>query len=206
MDGGYDEGYKACNCFWGTQPGSLILRLKEAIGDFKGLRVLDAGCGEGKNAAYLAGLGATVDAFDLSDKAIEHARVLWADHVNVNWEVADARELRISDDSYDIVVAYGLLHCLRTPTEVATLTHRLMKATRKQGFHVVCSFNDRHQELHAHPGFKPVLLPHSFFEALYMNWKLIHSSDTDLHEAHPHNNLPHTHSMTRLIARKEKTT
>lgn len=203
MDGGYDEGYKACSCFWGTQPGSLVLRLKDVIGNFAGLRVLDAGCGEGKNAAYFAELGASVDAFDISDAAIEHARLLWVNHPNVNWQVADARELPISDGSYDFVVAYGLLHCLRTRTEVEEVTHRLMRATREKGYHVVCSFNDRHQELHAHAGFAPVLLPHSVYEGLYTGWKVIHSSDSNLYETHPHNNVPHTHSMTRLIVRKE---
>ncbi|HEV7299828.1 MAG TPA: class I SAM-dependent methyltransferase [Tepidisphaeraceae bacterium] len=203
MDGGYDEGYKKCSCFWGTQPGSLILRLRDIVGDFAGLRVLDAGCGEGKNAAFLAGLGASVDAFDVSETALEHARMLWPDRSNIEWQIADARQLPISHDSYDIVIAYGLFHCLQNQREVVDLAHRLMRCTRRGGLHVVCTFNHRHQELHAHPGFSPVLLPHVFFETLYAGWSMIHHSDTDLHETHPHNNLPHKHSMTRLIARKE---
>lgn len=203
MDGGYDDGYKSCDCFWGIQPGSLILRLKDLVGDFSGLRVLDAGCGEGKNAAFLARLGASVDAFDVSDHAIRHAWALWAEHPNINLRVADARRLPMAANSYDIVVAYGLLHCLRTQAEIEGVTQRLMRCTRRNGLHVVCTFNSRHQELHAHPGFSPVLLPHTFFENLYAKWCVIHSSDTDLHETHPHNKLPHTHSMTRLIARKE---
>lgn len=203
MDGGYDEGYKSCACFWGIQPGSLILCLKDLVGDFSGLRVLDAGCGEGKNAAFLAGRGASVDAFDVSDHAIGHARALWVEHPSIKWQVADARQLPIADNSYDIVVAYGLLHCLRTQAEIESVAERLMRCTRRSGLHVVCTFNNRHQELQAHPRFSPALLPHTFFENLYAGWSMIYSSDSDLHETHPHNNLPHTHSMTRLITRKE---
>jgi hypothetical protein len=37
---------------------------------------------------------------------------------------------------------------------------------------------------------------------MYRGWTLLHQSDEDLHETHPHNSIPHVHSMTRLIARK----
>jgi len=37
-------------------------------------RVLELGCGHGRNAAYLAGLGCDVDAVDFSARAIERAR------------------------------------------------------------------------------------------------------------------------------------
>lgn len=36
--------------------------------------ILDVGCGEGRNAIFLAGLGHTVDAFDISAAGIEKAR------------------------------------------------------------------------------------------------------------------------------------
>jgi tellurite methyltransferase len=54
--GGYDDGYRACACFWGQRPGSLVPRLLEHIPDPAGVTVLDAACGEGKNAIYLARL------------------------------------------------------------------------------------------------------------------------------------------------------
>ena len=165
--------------------------------------MLDAGCGEGKNAAYLSKLGAQVDAFDVSDRAIAHARTLWAGCSNVRWQVADARRVHLPENSYDVVVAYGLLHCVRDQCEVVDLVSRLKRCTRQAGLHVVCTFNDRHQELHAHPGFSPLLLPHTFYESLYAGWSVIHCTDSNLRETHPHNRLPHVHSMTRLIARKE---
>jgi hypothetical protein len=37
---------------------------------------------------------------------------------------------------------------------------------------------------------------------MFRAWDMIEASDTDLHEAHPNNNIPHTHSMTRIIVRK----
>jgi hypothetical protein len=67
---------------------------------------------------------------------------------------------------------------------------------------LVVAFNQRRQELHAHPGFTPTLMPDSFFAELYSDWNLVFHTDSDLHETHPHNGIPHTHSMTRIIARK----
>src|SRR5262249_45035928 len=43
------------------------------LGDLTGLRVLDAGCGDGVNAVLLAKLGAVVTGIDVSPKAIELA-------------------------------------------------------------------------------------------------------------------------------------
>jgi len=53
-------------------------------------------------------------------------------------------------------------------------------------------------------GFHPCLMRHSFFVDLYDDWEILHESDSDLHEQHPHNNIAHTHSMTRLISRRKK--
>ena len=101
-----------------------------------------------------------------------------------------------------MVIAYGLLHCLPSAAEVHDLITRLQNATRQSGYNVICAFNDRHQELHAHPGFSPSLLSHADYLARYASWKMLKESDSDLTERHPHNNLEHTHSMTRILARK----
>ena len=202
MNGGYDDGYRKCPCFWGTKPGSLVRRLPEFVSEFQGLEVLDAGCGEGKNAAFLAQQGARVDAFDVSTLAIENGRRQWPDLDGVTWRVADARNEDLPANHYDIVIAYGFTHCLADEPEVARLVDRLQATCMPSGLHVLVAFNSRRQELEAHPGFHPTLLPHAGYLDLYSGWEVLTASDTDLTETHPHNQIEHTHSMTRLIARK----
>lgn len=200
-DGGYDAGYQACPCFWGTEPGSLVSALVEMVGSVHGLRVLDAGCGEGKNAQFLARLGAEVVGYDISTDALANSARF--DLIrNVKLLQGDVRQLAFSPDTLDVVLMYGLLHCFRSAAEVSETVGRLKKATRAGGAHVVCTFNSRQQDLTAHPGFTPLLLPHLFFVDLYKDWTIVLVSDTDLAESHPHNNIPHVHSMTRLIARR----
>jgi tellurite methyltransferase len=201
--GGYDDGYTKCRCFWGTTPGSLLKRLTAFCQNFDGLQVLDAGCGEGKNAAYLASLGASVRAVDVSSAAISNALATWGDIHGIVWEVADLRESAFPENHYDISIAYGLMHCLSSPQEIQAATQALKATTKAGGFILVCAFNDRHQELSAaHPDFDPTLVSHSFHMNLYSDWSILFSEDADLFETHPHNNIPHTHSLTRLIAQK----
>ncbi len=203
INGGYDGGYKCCDCFWGTEPSSLVKALAPHIHEFSGLRVLDAGCGEGKNAAFLSKQGAAVTAVDLSALAISHARRDWKTLTGINWIQADIRTMDLGVDLYDVVVAYGLFHCLELSAEIAELHSRLSRVTRPGGYHAVCCFNSRNQELEAaHPGFHPCLVEHGYYRGLYDGWEPLMESDTDLTETHPDMNIQHTHSMTRILARK----
>ena len=201
--GGYDSGYRACRCFWGPDPGSLVRRFVSDCTNLSGLHVLDVGCGEGKNAVFLAQRGAVVHAMDVSPWAIENAQRNFGSVPNVTWAVADVREVELLPDAYDLVVAYGVFHCLRDFDDVRRVVNRLQRCTRMNGHHIVCSFNNRDQDLEqAHPGFRPCLLSHASYVDLYCDWNPLFISDSDLIETHPHNNIEHRHSMTRLIARR----
>ena len=202
MRGGYDEGYERCDCFWGTEPGSFLKLMTRYENSFAGRKVLDAGCGEGKNAVFLARLGADVDAVDVSIVAIENGRRMWKREAKVRWIVADIRYLKLPQ-KYDIAVAYGLLHCLNDRTEVLAAISALQAATVRGGYNILCMFNNRHQQLDkAHSGFHPCLLDHHEYLFSYASWHVLAQSDSDLTERHPHNNIAHTHSMSRLLAKK----
>ena len=56
-----------------------MVRLLADSADLAGAHVLDLGCGEGKNAAFLATLGCVVQAWDISAAALDNAKVAWPD-------------------------------------------------------------------------------------------------------------------------------
>lgn len=198
MDGGYDEGYYACPCFWGHSPGSLVVKLLTKH-DVAGWQVLDLGCGEGKNAAALARAGAHVTAIDCSEIAISHGRQAFP-NPRINWIVGDASTFPEQPNGYDLVVMYGLPHCLPSASHIASLISRACSNTRPTGFHILVAFNSRDQDLKgAHPGFSPTLLPHGFYVTAYSRHRIFLSTDTILREVHPHNGIAHHHSMTRLM-------
>jgi hypothetical protein len=103
---------------------------------------------------------------------------------------------------FDTVIAYGLFHCLSSTAEIIELHEILAAATKDGGHHVVCAFNSRNQDLAGHSDFKPCLASHAFYESQYEQWHIEEISDEDLFETHPHNGIPHVHSLTRMIARK----
>ncbi|MFG6611359.1 class I SAM-dependent methyltransferase [Sulfitobacter sp. 1A12057] len=199
-DGGYDEGYRSCACFWGNKVGSLVTKLVKEI-SVEGKTVLDAGCGEGKNAVALAKLGARVTAVDCSEIALSNA-IRTFGKSGVDWHCGDIKSFVQPDFKFDIVLAYGLLHCLQSVEEILETAKLLKDLTAPGGWNIVCAFNNREQDLTAHPGFSPCLIPHETYMNIYRSWEVEFSSDEDLHETHPHNNIPHSHSMSRLIARK----
>lgn len=200
IDGGYEDGYKATPCFWGSAPASLV-RLFLARQDVSQHKVLDLGCGEGKNAHAFALNGARVDAVDCSSKAIENGRIAFPSS-NISWHIADARSWEGEDDSYDVIISYGVLHCMRNEADAAALISNMSKMTKCGGYNIICTFNDRRHDLTAHPGFSPLLAGHGWYLGQYAGWQITDASDSDLFETHPHNQIPHYHSMTRLIARK----
>jgi SAM-dependent methyltransferase len=142
-----------------------------------------------------------VTAVDISPYALANARAAFPDEA-VAWIQQDATTMTLPAANYDLVVAYGLLHCLPAE-EIGPLVEKVKAATAPGGLNILVTFNQRRQDLSAHPGFRPTLLSHSFFLELYESWRILYATDEDLHETHPHNMIPHTHSMTRLIARAE---
>ena len=203
MAGGYDDGYLTCPCFWGREPGRLIHSLVGIVGSFHGLQILDAGCGEGKNAVYLARLGAKVRAIEISSHALANARRAWGSTgTNCEFELSDIQKVHLPASFFDVVIAYGLMHCLPDETAIANTIHRFQNCTKMGGYNVVVTFNSRRQDLRAHPELSPCLLEHREYMEMYRKWDLIQASDEDLQEMHPNNNVMHVHSMTRLLAKK----
>src|SRR6185312_15799505 len=110
INGGYDDGYSRCACFWGKSPGSLVERFISTV-PCHGLRALDLGCGEGKNAHALARAGAEVTAVDCSALAITNGRNAFPDE-KIEWIVSTSASYLSGCRSFDVIIMYGLLHCL----------------------------------------------------------------------------------------------
>jgi tellurite methyltransferase len=163
--------------------------------------VLDLGCGEGKNAYALADAGAEVTAVDCSAAALANGKEKLA-HNRITWVQANAYDFLQDAHEFDVVVMYGLLHCLPSAEEIRSVVQASLGHTRHGGYHIVVTFDDGPHDLTAHPGFRPTLLPHEWFVRLYDRQEIVVSRRDRIEEVHPHNNIPHFHSLTRLIVRR----
>ena len=79
--------------------------VREFVGDVRGVRVLDAGCGDGSYARWLAECGARVVALDASEGLIAIAREKNG-HELIEYRVHDLSEpLPFEDDSFGFVLS-----------------------------------------------------------------------------------------------------
>ncbi len=106
------------------------------LGDIKGRRVLDIGCGGGWITRLLAAKGAFVTAFDISlEGAISTRERLKADGLsNGSVMVMDAHALALPNSIFDGAFITGVLHHLNT-AKVALEIHRVLKPGGKVVFY-----------------------------------------------------------------------
>ncbi|GAB2677931.1 class I SAM-dependent methyltransferase [Saccharopolyspora gloriosae] len=119
------------------EPQPQVVRL-ERDGAFRG-RVLDAGCGAGENAIFLAARGYAVTGVDGSPSAIEIARRRASDHgADVTFQVADATRMDGVPQEFDTVLDSALYHCLPEDARAA-YSAALHQVTRPgAGLHLLC--------------------------------------------------------------------
>jgi SAM-dependent methyltransferase len=96
-------------------------------------RVLELGCGNGRNATYLAGLGCAVDAVDFSAEAISWARER-ADKAGarVGFQCCSIFDAEFPAGSYDLVYDSGCFHHL-PPHQRADYVRLVARALRPGG-------------------------------------------------------------------------
>jgi ubiquinone/menaquinone biosynthesis C-methylase UbiE len=85
--------------------------IRAQLGDIRGKRILDLGCGAGEAAVWFAKQGASVVASDLSPGFLDLVRRVAELHkVSVETHLADADRLDLEPESFDVVYAGNLLH------------------------------------------------------------------------------------------------
>lgn len=97
----YDESLAYLNSF---EKGAL----EKLLGDLRGLKVLDLGCGTGRIIGMLKERGADVTALDISEEMIETVSRKFPD---VECVVGDSENLPFADESFDIVLGlFWIVH------------------------------------------------------------------------------------------------
>ncbi|MCX7021426.1 MAG: class I SAM-dependent methyltransferase [bacterium] len=84
----------------------LRRRWREALGEIRGLRVLELGCGHGGEMAYLAGEGASTVGIDLSSRRLDAARSIAPGAAVL---LADAERLPFTDGVFSLVYGNSIL-------------------------------------------------------------------------------------------------
>lgn len=113
----------------------------ERMGDLKGKRLLDLGCGAGETSVYFAMQGAKVTAVDISEGMIGVAKKLADRHgVKIDAKTMLAEDLKFEDNTFDFVFGNGVLHHTYRPAAYEEV-HRVLKPGGRGIFIEPLSYN-----------------------------------------------------------------
>jgi len=93
-----------------------------------GAKALDYCCGNGENAIFMAKCGADVIGIDISPEGVENARLNAIEEgvdPTCKFEVMDGEAMTIADNTFDIIIAYGVLHHLDFDNAMSELSRVL---------------------------------------------------------------------------------
>lgn len=114
----WNERYQSARDLYGLEPNQFV---SAELAGLAPRKVLDLGCGQGRNSVWLASQGHDVTGLDLSAVGIDQARELAARAgVEVRFEVCDALADYEPTAEYDLV----LLSYLQLPPDERVVAHR----------------------------------------------------------------------------------
>ncbi len=199
----YDNRYNGEGYYWGLVPNRICYEIMKILPPLKPYRVLDMGCGEGKDAVFLAKCGYEVTAFDLSEPGIEKAQRL-AEHnkVEIRFFRADLMDYR-PDTEYDVIFSSGVFHFIPAPVR-AELCGSLKEHTAENGINALNVFVDK-PFMDCDPAYRQKAEKRHLWHsgelfACYHDW-LFHVCREEIFDCNS-GGLPHKHCMDTLIAQK----
>ena len=197
----YEKWYESEDYFWGTIEADLCHELIKLIPPSKDIKVLDIGCGEGKDAVYMAKQGYTVYAFDITKSGINKTlKMAKEKNIEVNAFIADINDFNI-DEKFDIIYSTGTIQYL-DDDKIDEFFKKVQSMTKPNGINWFNVFVDK--------PFIPLppdwdegekLWPTAKLFSYYPDWKFERIDETifDCNSA----GIPHKHCMDVLVARKK---
>jgi tellurite methyltransferase len=132
----YEEKYASEDLFWGRHPSTLARIFFERHLPEAHEKMLDAGCGEGRDTVFFAQAGYNVTAFDASAAGVQKTRARLASlGLQANVLQADVNEFRLAE-TYDFILANGIFHYVRPALREETISN-YKNFTRPGGLHAV---------------------------------------------------------------------
>jgi SAM-dependent methyltransferase len=111
-----------------------------------GMRVVDAGCGYGRNLVYLLRAGCEVFAVDADRGGVEHVRALAAQLAPAlpaeNFRVGAIERMELPDAFADVVICNSVLHFARDQEQFLGMVEELWRVVRPGGL-LFCRLGSR---------------------------------------------------------------
>jgi len=107
--------------------------------------VLDIGCGFGRNANWLAKMGAEVTAVNINDDEIRQAKLKAQEaQVSVNYIHADATSLPFPNNSFEIALDLGCSHMIPSKKDQRKAMRQTARILKPGGYLIYFGFSKNH--------------------------------------------------------------
>lgn len=140
----YNDRYlqvHARNLQWAdSAPSPIVADTLTKYGIGQGSNILELGCGEGRDAAYLLEQGYNVLATDVSPEAIRYCREKFSDYAE-HFQVLDCVAGTL-DAKFDFIYAVAVVHMLVEDNDRARFYGFLREHLNPGGAALVCSMGD----------------------------------------------------------------
>ena len=198
----YDERYAGDEFYTGKKPSAIYDRVIEIVQPTadRRPRLLDLGCGEGRNAVHFAKNGFDVVGIDVSKPGLEKMHRYAAEiGVEVKTILADMLTYEI-DEEYDVIFSVATLQYL--PAEIREGRFaQLKEATRPGGFNTHSAFVKK-PFISKAPDAESTAYPYRSGELFgyYWDWEILYCTE-EIFDCNS-SGVPHKHAVNRIIARK----
>jgi tellurite methyltransferase len=197
----YDDKYKAEELYWGTRPSSIARILFQMHPPRRREKLLDVGCGEGRDSIFFARNGFEVTGFDSSAEGIRKSLARADENrLSINFFQGNILEHRL-EETYDVIFSSGGLHYIPLQLREEILSN-YKSFTNRGGLHA-----------HTVPIYKPFLPKNPELDRLeeswrsgevltyYHDWKIEFFAEEILDDFESEFKFP----VNRIIARKPST-
>lgn len=200
----YEEKYRHSDFYWGIRPNHLCYEIMKLRPPIQPYRVLDIGCGEGKDAVFFAKNGYEVTAFDIAESGIQKAREFaLRNQVDVCFMKSDVHDFR-ANTTFDIIFSSGVFHYISRDKR-KEIIHHLKENTNDNAIIAANVFVSKpfietppdleESERQVEPWYSGEL-------AYYFHDWYIHKSEEVVFNCHS-GGIPHKHCMSILVAEKK---
>lgn len=140
----YDDRYRQVhkeNLRWFAQsPSPVVMETIKEFGIQKTDKLLEIGCGEGRDAAFLMNEGFDLMATDISSAAIAFCRKKWPEY-SEKFKVLDCLKDELAT-RYDFLYAVAVLHMLVRDIDRAGFYRFVATHLTDEGIALICSMGD----------------------------------------------------------------
>ena len=144
----YDERYRQIHGmelkWFMEEPSGIVMETMEEYRIGKNSRILELGCGEGRDALYLIRNGYSVLGTDVSGAAVDYCRRI-APEFRESFQILDCVKERIPE-KFDFIYAVAVIHMLVEDEDRNGFYRFFVEQLKENGIGLICSMGDGEME------------------------------------------------------------